>query len=159
MNLGVNLVLKKWPVLMGKWGKKYQNNAKWPKITYPGLILVPEVAFWGVLGASLYWKVVLEFWYGHPKCNFCHFGVPKMALWVPKSKFPKAPKTPQKATSGTKIGPQKVIFGHFFNFAYFYVVFPLARAFFSNAFFFGGQKTLFEVRFWFLRWPFGGFGG
>ena len=26
--------------------------------------------FLGVLGASLYWKVVLEFWFGHPKCQF-----------------------------------------------------------------------------------------
>ena len=42
-----------------------------------------------------------------------------------------APKNPQKATSGTKIGPQKVIFDHFINFAYFHVVFPLARAVFQ----------------------------
>ena len=41
-----------------------------------------------------------------------------------------APKTPQKATSGTKIGPLKVIFGHFTKIAYFYLVFPLARALF-----------------------------
>ena len=26
--------------------------------------------FLGVLGASLYWKVVSEFWFGHPKCHF-----------------------------------------------------------------------------------------
>ena len=24
----------------------------------------------GVLGGYLYWKVVLEFWFGHPKCHF-----------------------------------------------------------------------------------------
>ena len=24
----------------------------------------------GVLGASLYWKVILQFWFGHPKCHF-----------------------------------------------------------------------------------------
>ena len=38
-----------------------------------------------------------------------------------------SPHDPQKATSGTKIGPRKVIFGHFINFAYFWVIFPLAR--------------------------------
>ena len=32
--------------------------------------------------------------------------------------------------AGTKIGPRKVIFGHLINFAYFYVIFPLARALF-----------------------------
>ena len=62
-----------------------------------------------------------------------------MALRVPKSKFrdhfsiQTSPQNPQKATSGTKIGPQKVIFCHFFNFAYFYLIFPLARAVLSNA--------------------------
>ena len=59
-----------------------------------------------------------------------------MALWMPESKFrdhfsiQTSPQNPQKDTSGTKIGPQKVIFGHLINFAYFYVVFPLARALF-----------------------------
>ena len=38
----------------------------WPKNSFWGPILVPEVA----LGASLYWKVVSEFWFGHPKCHF-----------------------------------------------------------------------------------------
>ena len=46
-----------------------------------------------------------------------------MALWMPESKFrdhfsiQTSPQNPQKATSGTKIGPQKVIFGHFINWA------------------------------------------
>ena len=33
----------------GKMTQKYQKNAKWPKITFRGPILVPEVAFWGVV--------------------------------------------------------------------------------------------------------------
>ena len=47
--------------------------------------------------------------------------VSKMALWMPESKFrdhfsiQTSPQNPQKATSGTKIGPRKVIFGNFFN--------------------------------------------
>ena len=45
-----------------------------------------------------------------------------MALWMPESKFrdhfsiQTSPQNPQKATSGTKIGPRKVIFGNFFSF-------------------------------------------
>ena len=54
---------------------------------------------WGViLGASLHWKVVSEFWFRHPKCYFWYppnpqsavilaiLWVPKMALQVPESK-------------------------------------------------------------------------
>ena len=37
---------------------------------------------------------------------------------------------PQKDTLGTKIGPRKVIFGHFAFFWYFYLIFPWARAIF-----------------------------
>ena len=50
---------------------------------------------------------------------FSHFGVTKMTLWVPESKFrdhfslQTSPQNLQKATSRTKIGPQKVFFGHF----------------------------------------------
>ena len=33
-----------------KMAPKYQKNAKWPKITFRGPILVPEVAFWGFWG-------------------------------------------------------------------------------------------------------------
>ena len=33
-----------------KMAPKYQKNAKWPKITFRGLIWVPEVAFWGFWG-------------------------------------------------------------------------------------------------------------
>ena len=67
---------------------------------------------------------------------FAILRVSKMALWMPESKFrdhfsiQTSPQNPQKATSGTKIGPRKVIFGNFFNSAYFYVVFPLARVVF-----------------------------
>ena len=68
-------IWKKRPVLMGKRRKNMQN---W----WNGKKSILEVQFWflggflGVLGASLYWKVVLEFWSGHRKC---HFGTPKMA--------------------------------------------------------------------------------
>ena len=34
----------------------------------------------GVLGGYLYWKVVLEFWFGHPKCHFWY--PPKRPKWV-----------------------------------------------------------------------------
>ena len=37
---------------------------------------------------------------------------------------------PQLDTLGTFFGPQKVIFGHFVKFAYFYLVFQLARVVF-----------------------------
>ena len=56
---------------------------------------------------------------------FAILRVPKMALCVPESKFQDhfsiqtSPQNPQKDTSGTKIGPRKVIFGHLINFAYF----------------------------------------
>ena len=57
-------------------------------------------------------------------------GVSKMALGVPESKFQDqyntiqtSPRNPQKATSGTRIGPGKVIFGHFAFFENFSVIF------------------------------------
>ena len=78
-----------------KMAPKYQKNAKWPKITFRGPILVPEVAFWGFWGL-----VCVEKWsqnfdsgtlnaiFGIPKMAvFAILGVSKMALWVPKSKF------------------------------------------------------------------------
>ena len=34
----------------------------------------------GVLGGYLCWKVVLEFWFGHPKCHFRY--PPKSPKWV-----------------------------------------------------------------------------
>ena len=33
----------------------------------------------GFLGGYLYWKVVLEFWFGHPKCHFRY--PPKRPKW------------------------------------------------------------------------------
>ena len=66
-------------------------------------------------------------------------GVPKMVLRVPESKFRNhfsiqtSPQNPQKDTSGTQIGPRKVIFGHFAFFWYFYLIFPLARALFFKS--------------------------
>ena len=42
-----------------------------------------------------------------------------------------SPQNPQKDTLGTRIGPWKVIFGHFVFFWYFYLIFPLVRAIFS----------------------------
>ena len=37
----------------------------------------------GVLGGYLYWKVVLEFWFGHPKCH-CRYpqNVENGSFWV-----------------------------------------------------------------------------
>ena len=75
--------------------------------------------------------------FGSPKRGvLAILGVPKMALRVLEWKFwdhfsiQTSPQNPQKATSGAKIRPQKVIFCHFINFAFFNVVFPLARAVF-----------------------------
>ena len=100
-------------------------------MTFRGPIWVPKVSFLGVLGASLYWKVVSEFWFGHPKRHFWYpqndqngvilaiLGVLEMALRVSKSKFwdhfsiQTSPQNPQKDTLGSQIRPQKVIFGHF----------------------------------------------
>ena len=56
-----------------------------------------------------------------------------MALRVPETNFwdhfsiQTSPQNPQKHTLGTKIGPRKVIFGHFAFFWYFYLIFPWAR--------------------------------
>ena len=75
----------------GNFNVKMTKKIKWPKITFRGSKMVPKVSKWGYL----YWKVVLEFWFGHPKCHFRDpqntifgvLGVPKMALPVPESKF------------------------------------------------------------------------
>jgi len=77
---------------------------------------------------------------------FAILRVSKMALWMPESKFrdhfsiQTSPQNPQKATSGTKIGPRKVIFGHFLNFVYFCVIFPLARAIFFQMQIYQGRR-------------------
>ena len=42
--------MKKMARVAWKMAPKYQKNAKWPKITFRGPILVPEVAFWGFWG-------------------------------------------------------------------------------------------------------------
>ena len=51
----------------------------------------------GVLGGYLYWKVVLQFWFGHPKC---HFRYPQNGKNSQNSKttfqYKLAPKTPKK---------------------------------------------------------------
>ena len=44
------LHLKKMVHANGKMTQKYAKVEKWPKITFQGLILVPEVAFWGFRG-------------------------------------------------------------------------------------------------------------
>ena len=60
-----------------------------------------------------------------------NLGVPKMALRVPKSKFKDhlppqtSPQNPQKDTSGTQIGPRKVIFSHFIDFGHFPIEIPI----------------------------------
>ena len=105
----------------------------------------------GVLRGYLYWKVVLGFWFGHPKCHFWypqndqndpfwsfwgyqkwHFGCPNQnseTTFIDQNH----PQNPQKDTLGTQIDPRKVIFGHFAFFWYFYLIFPLARALFFKS--------------------------
>ena len=85
-----------------KTSQKYAKLTKWPKITFRGPIWVPRWSNWGFWGWFGSLKVVSEFWFGHPKCHFLYpqngkngpfwpfwavLGVPKMALWVPESKF------------------------------------------------------------------------
>ena len=60
---------KKWPVLMGKWHKNIKKR-KMAKNHFWRAESGSRGVFLGVLGASLYWKVVLDFWFGHPKCQF-----------------------------------------------------------------------------------------
>ena len=81
--------------------------------------------------------------FGTPKMAvFAILGVSKMALRVPESKFrdhfsiQTSPQNPQKATSGTKIDPQKGIFVHFaFFLLKFWSPFPgYTGHFFSNSF-------------------------
>ena len=61
-----------------------------------------------------------------------------MALRVPETNFwdhfliQTSPQNPHLDTSGTRIGPWKVIFGHFAFVWYFYLIFPWARAIFSK---------------------------
>ena len=97
----------------------------------------------GILGASLDYKVVLQFWLEHTKCHFWHaqigvvlaiLGVPEMVLRVPKStlttfQYKLAPKNPLK----TIISSWKVGFGHFAIVWFFYLIFPWAGAILSNA--------------------------
>ena len=97
----------------------------------------------GVLGGYLYWKVVLEFWFGHPKCHFRYpqnsqkhpfwafWGVPKMALRVPESKFwdhfyrPKPPPKPPKRHLRNPNRTSKSDFWPFFYFGHFPIEIPI----------------------------------
>ena len=73
----------------GKMTQKYAKLKKWPKITFRGLILVPEV----VLKSGL--RILIRApevpFLVPPKLLKCPVlaisGVPEMALRVPKSKF------------------------------------------------------------------------
>ena len=94
--------LKKMARVAWKMAPKYQKNAKWPKITFRGPILVPEVAFWGFWGLVCIEKWSRNFDWGTRSAIFgtpqnaqngsfwvflAILGVLKMALWVPESKF------------------------------------------------------------------------
>ena len=64
--------------------------------------------------------------------RFSHFGGTKNStsgarneILRPLFLYKLAPKKPQKVTSGTKIGPQKVIFGPFIAFEYFTIEIPI----------------------------------
>ena len=56
-------------VLKGKWHKNIRK-CKMAKNHFSRSDFGSWGGFLGVLGASLYWKVVSEFWFGHPKCHF-----------------------------------------------------------------------------------------
>ena len=76
----------------------------------------------GVLGGYLCWKVVLEFWFGHPKCHFWY--PPKRQKWVILGVFGYFGGT-ENGTSGARIKilrplfntntPLKPPFRHFGN--------------------------------------------
>ena len=165
MNLWVDLALKKWPVLMGKWRKNIKK-CKMAKNHFSRSDFGSWGGFLGVLGASLYWKVVSEFWFGHPKCHFWytqngqngpflpfweyhkwHFGCPNQNS---KTTFrdPNHPQNPHLDTLGTFFGPQKVIFGHFAFFWYFCVIFPLARTIFSGPNLLINSWSIFFFKLW-----------
>ena len=96
-----------------------------------------------VLGGYLYWKVVLEFWFGHPKCHFRYpqnsqkhpfwafLGAPKMALGVPESKFYDhfsiqiPPLKPPFRHFGNHFGPRKSDFWPFYFFGHFPIEIPM----------------------------------
>ena len=66
-------------VLKGKWHKNIRK-CKNTKNHFSRSDFGSWGGFLGVLGTSLYWKVVSEFWFGQPKC---HFRYPKMAKMTP----------------------------------------------------------------------------
>ena len=55
-------------------------NGKMAKNRFSGVQNGSQDVEMGVLGGYLYWKVVLEFWFGHPKCHFRY--PPKSPKWV-----------------------------------------------------------------------------
>ena len=69
--------------------------------------------------------IFLPFW-GYQKW---HFGCPNQNSET-TFRDPNLPQNPHLYILGTFFSPRKVIFGRFVNFAYFYLVFPLARAVF-----------------------------
>ena len=93
------------PMLVNFFGFNGNFNGKMTKIKKMAKNHFSEVqngsqsVSMGLLGGYLYWKVVLEFWFRHPKCHFRYpqnsrkhpfwafLGAPKMALGVPESKF------------------------------------------------------------------------
>ena len=100
------------PFYLLKSGQKQPKKAKnWissqdPLKTDKTLISRWNPSFLGDVGLI---KVVSEFPFGHPKC---HFFVPEYG-----TKWLKRPfwgyQNPLRDTLGTRIGPRKVIFGHF----------------------------------------------
>ena len=56
-------------VLKGKWHKNIRKCKK-TKNHFSRSDFGSWGGFLGVLGTSLYWKVVSEFWFGSPKCHF-----------------------------------------------------------------------------------------
>ena len=72
--------MKKMARVAWKMAPKYQKNAKWPKITFRGPILVSEVAFWGFWGL-----VCIEKWSRNFDSGIrsAVFGTPKMVKMTP----------------------------------------------------------------------------
>ena len=117
--------------------------------------------FLGVLGASLYWKVVSEFWFGHPKCHFWYpqngkngvfwpfWGYQKLHLGCPNQnskttfQYKLAPKTPKKPPQEPKSDVESDLWS-FFQFCIFLRRFPISTGRLFKMRFCKGRRPLIK---------------
>ena len=87
--MGGNEFEKNGPCSLENGPKISKKKAKWPKITFRGPILVPEVAFWGFGGYQIW-----------------HFGCPNQNSET-TFQYKLAPKTPKKPPQEPKSALEK----------------------------------------------------